>query len=302
MLDNLRAASRPARHRLLRPRPGLAGERRRCRSTVLSAIRSSTSRTTSTAQVEDLPYGQRRLLAIARAVATQPSVLLLDEPAAGLGDVETAELAHLVRRLAKEWGIAVLLVEHDMNFVMSVCDELVVLDFGRQIAAGTPDDGPQRPGRDRRLPRRGRGGRVGRLGPQRAVRSGAVGTEETVMDRGDLESRACPPATPASRSSTTSTSTVDPGEVVCLLGPNGAGKTTTLLALAGELPLISGEVAVRRRQAEGAAATSAPATGMSYVTEERSVFKGLTPARQPAGRRRRRRRSARAVPRARASG
>ena len=82
-------------------------------------------------------------------------MLLLDEPAAGLGDVETAELAHLVRRLADDWGIAVLLVEHDMNFVMSVCDEIVVLDFGRQIAAGTPDGGPQRPGRDRRLPRRG---------------------------------------------------------------------------------------------------------------------------------------------------
>jgi len=90
------------------------------------------------ATVEDLSYGRRRLLAMARAVATESSVLLLDEPAAGLGDAETAELAHLVSRLAKEWGIAVLLVEHDMNFVMSVCDELVVLDFGRKIAEGPP--------------------------------------------------------------------------------------------------------------------------------------------------------------------
>ena len=80
--------------------------------------------------MQDLPYGQRRLLAIVRAVATQPSVLLLDEPAAGLSDVETAELAHLVRRLADDWGIAILLVEHDMTFVMSVCDDIVVLDFG----------------------------------------------------------------------------------------------------------------------------------------------------------------------------
>ena len=75
-----------------------------------------------------------------RAIASQPSVLLLDEPAAGLGDVESAELAHLVRRLADDWGIAVLLVEHDMNFVMSVCDRIVVLDFGRQIAEGTPEE------------------------------------------------------------------------------------------------------------------------------------------------------------------
>jgi sulfate-transporting ATPase len=66
-------------------------------------------------------------------------VLLLDEPAAGLGDVETLVLARLVRRLADDWGIAVMLVEHDMNFVMSVCDEIVVLDFGIKLAAGTPE-------------------------------------------------------------------------------------------------------------------------------------------------------------------
>jgi sulfate-transporting ATPase len=89
--------------------------------------------------VSDLPYGKRRLLAIARAVALRPSVLLLDEPAAGLGDVESAELARLVRRLADDWGMAVLLIEHDMNFVMSVCDDIHVLDFGRTISEGTPD-------------------------------------------------------------------------------------------------------------------------------------------------------------------
>jgi sulfate-transporting ATPase len=65
-------------------------------------------------------------------------VLLLDEPAAGLGDVETMELGALVKRLAREWGIAVLVVEHDMNFVMSVCDEIVVVDFGCKIAQGAP--------------------------------------------------------------------------------------------------------------------------------------------------------------------
>jgi sulfate-transporting ATPase len=106
--------------------------------TVLSTIREFELEEDLDRMVEDLPYGRRRLLALARAVATQSSILLLDEPAAGLGDAETAELAHLVGRLAKEWGIAVLLVEHDMNFVMTVCDELVVLDFGRKIAEGTP--------------------------------------------------------------------------------------------------------------------------------------------------------------------
>ena len=88
--------------------------------------------------VKDLSYGKRRLLSIARAVAMHPSVLLLDEPAAGLSSAEGVELAAVVRRLAEEWGMAVLVVEHDMNFVMGVCDQVVVLDFGKLIAAGSP--------------------------------------------------------------------------------------------------------------------------------------------------------------------
>ena len=91
-------------------------------------------------EVSDLSYGKRRLLAIARAVAMHPSVLLLDEPAAGLSSVESVELARVVRRLADDWGMAILVVEHDMNFVMGVCDRVVVLDFGRMIANGTPDE------------------------------------------------------------------------------------------------------------------------------------------------------------------
>lgn len=88
--------------------------------------------------VKDLSYGKRRLLAIARAVAMVPSVLLLDEPAAGLSQAESQNLARLVRGLAVEWGMAVLVVEHDLNFVMGVCDEVLVLDFGKLIASGTP--------------------------------------------------------------------------------------------------------------------------------------------------------------------
>lgn len=90
--------------------------------------------------VQDLPYGRRRLVALARAVAQQPSVLLLDEPAAGLGDAQSAELADLVKKLATYWGIGVLLVEHDMNFVMKTCDSIVVVDFGKKIAEGTPHE------------------------------------------------------------------------------------------------------------------------------------------------------------------
>lgn len=115
-------------------------------SAALAAVREFRLEADLDRRAQDLPYGKRRLLAIARAVAASPSVLLLDEPAAGLGDVETAELADLLRRLAAEWGIGVLLVEHDMNLVMSVCDKVVVVDFGRKIAEGTPAQVRQDPG------------------------------------------------------------------------------------------------------------------------------------------------------------
>jgi ABC-type branched-subunit amino acid transport system ATPase component/branched-subunit amino acid ABC-type transport system permease component len=139
VLDNLRAASDPRDQLsyftdLFWPvNPPLPGS-------VVAAINEFGLEDDLLRKVEDLSYGNRRLLAIARAVATQPNVLLLDEPAAGLGDAETAELATLVRRLADEWGMSILLVEHDMNFVMSVCDNIVVLDFGRKIAEGTPEE------------------------------------------------------------------------------------------------------------------------------------------------------------------
>jgi sulfate-transporting ATPase len=137
VLDNLRAAGDP-RDRLSYFRDIVWPADPTLHDAVVAAIREFGLDADLDTTVEDLPYGKRRLLAIARAVAMQPSVLLLDEPAAGLGTAETAELATLVRRLADEWGIAVLLVEHDMSFVMSVCDELVVLDFGRRIASGAP--------------------------------------------------------------------------------------------------------------------------------------------------------------------
>jgi len=86
----------------------------------------------------DLPYGVRRLVGIARAVAVGPAVLLLDEPAAGLNDTESAELGRLIRKLSREAGIGILLVEHDMALVTSVCDRVTVLNFGRVIGSGTP--------------------------------------------------------------------------------------------------------------------------------------------------------------------
>ncbi len=85
----------------------------------------------------NLSYGRRKYLEIARALALQPRLLILDEPAAGLNDTETAELARFVRELSDE-GLTVLLVEHDMGFVMSLCERVMVMASGRKIADGTP--------------------------------------------------------------------------------------------------------------------------------------------------------------------
>jgi branched-chain amino acid transport system ATP-binding protein len=87
-----------------------------------------------------LAYGEQRRLEIARALGTNPGVLLLDEPAAGTNPVEKRELAELIKRINKERSITVLLIEHDMKLVMSVADRIVVLNFGEKIAEGTPQE------------------------------------------------------------------------------------------------------------------------------------------------------------------
>ncbi len=86
----------------------------------------------------NLPYGAQRRLEIARALATEPFLLLLDEPAAGMNPQETKELEALIRRIRLEKGIAILLIEHDMRLVMSLCDRIAVMDYGEKIAEGTP--------------------------------------------------------------------------------------------------------------------------------------------------------------------
>lgn len=88
----------------------------------------------------NLPYGQQRKLEIARALATNPKVLLLDEPAAGMNPTETAELMETISIIRKKFGISILLIEHDMSLVMSICERLVVIDYGMIIATGTPQE------------------------------------------------------------------------------------------------------------------------------------------------------------------
>jgi branched-chain amino acid transport system ATP-binding protein len=90
-------------------------------------------------RVADLPYGDQRKVEFARALATEPQLLLLDEPTAGMNPIETADLADTIRRLNADLGLTILLVEHDMRMVMGLCRRIVALNQGRVLAEGTPD-------------------------------------------------------------------------------------------------------------------------------------------------------------------
>ncbi|MGT2926838.1 ABC transporter ATP-binding protein [Streptococcus cuniculipharyngis] len=89
---------------------------------------------------KNLPYGQQRRLEIVRALATNPKILFLDEPAAGMNPQETAELTGLIRKIKEEFGITIILIEHDMSLVMEVTERIYVLEYGRLIAHGTPEE------------------------------------------------------------------------------------------------------------------------------------------------------------------
>ncbi len=120
---------------------GLAVRRReeRVRAEALELLESLGIRDYADLRVEDLPYGVQKKVEIARALATRPKLLLLDEPAAGLNEAETQELMTMIRRIRDERGITILLVEHNMRFVMGLSDRICVLNFGRILAEGRPE-------------------------------------------------------------------------------------------------------------------------------------------------------------------
>lgn len=215
------------------------------------------------ARADDLPHVDRRLVEIARALATRPRVLLLDEPAAGLMRADKDALSGLLRRIA-DAGIAVILVEHDMAMVMGISDHVVVLDAGRPIAAGAPAAIRENPqviaaylgGTQTRA----RGRAAPWDGPRDAVLTAlrltaGYGAAPVLEDVG-IEVR--------------------PGELVALLGANGAGKSTAMKALTGLLRPVAGDIVLKDVRISSLSAHRIARMGLALVPEGRQVFPELS--------------------------
>jgi len=211
-----------------------------------------------------LPSGARRRVEIARALALQPRLLLLDEPAAGLNATEQADLAQRLRGLARD-GMALLVIEHDMAFLAPLVDRLACLDEGRLIADGPPE----------------------------AVRGDArvieayLGTPATAPPRARPPKRAMPAILSVRNLEIRHGAVValrgidldiQPGQAVALLGANGAGKTTLMKAIIGLLRPTAGDIQFEQASIARLAPDRRARNGIGYCPEGRRVFPGLTVA------------------------
>jgi ABC-type branched-subunit amino acid transport system ATPase component/ABC-type branched-subunit amino acid transport system permease subunit len=215
------------------------------------------------APAKDLPHVDRRLVEIARALATRPQVLLLDEPAAGLMASDKAALGKLVRRISN-LGVAVVLVEHDMAMVMGISDYIIVLDAGSVIATGLPAEIRRNP----QVLKAYLGGGEMRARPRAMPWNGS---QDAILTC--LKLSAGYGAAPVLEAISFS---VRPGEMVALLGANGAGKSTAMRAVTGLLRPVDGSIVLNDARIEKRSAHTIAASGLALVPEGRQVFPELS--------------------------
>ena len=239
--------------------------------------------------VTALPYGQQRLVEIARALATEPRLLLLDEPAAGMNASERAELVEKVARV-REAGVTVLLVEHDMNLVMGISDRVSVLNYGKLIAEGEPEKVQANPAVIEAY--LGVGTRSTELRTPPQAEPPAELVESTVPVQLEVteglpgeRTREGMVLLEVERLSTYYGSIgavrdvslhVLEGEILAILGSNGAGKTTLLRTISGILRQRSGQVVYEGAEITHLSPQAIAARGIGHVPEGRLVFPTLT--------------------------
>ena len=171
-------------------------------------------------QAGSLSYGEQRMLEIARALATAPRLLMVDEPAAGLNDAEVEMLLERIPMLRRN-GMTLCIVEHNMDLVMKVADRILVIDYGQYLFEGAPAEVQAHARRDRRLSRR-----IDAMTPLLVADKLELAYGEAVVCR-DVSFE------------------IAEGEIVALIGANGAGKSTTLRAVAGALLPRAGSIRFR---------------------------------------------------------
>jgi len=256
-------------------------------------------------RVDRLSTGTQRLVEMARALATKPRVVLLDEPSSGLNESETADFSELLLELAAS-GLAILLVEHDMGLVMSACHHIHVLDFGQTIAYGTPTE--VQANTLVRAAYLGEGDEAEEVPEaQQALLAEVSALQEEVRAETEPSNGSTPsisvsepapttaPATPGTPTDGAALElinvraaygsidvlhgvniTIPPGTVYALLGPNGAGKTTTLKVASGQLNPTGGEVRFLGEKINGRSSDKIARAGLCTIPEGRGIFPNLS--------------------------